>query len=399
MCLVANVARATNLTSKLTFCYARKKAAPCALIQMTDPKIIAFHLPQFHRIPENDQWWGEGFTEWTNVRKAKPIYPGHYQPRVPADGRYYNLLDPEVQDWQANLARTYGLHGFCYYHYWFKGKQLLERPVEQLLERGQPDFPFCLAWANEPWTRAWDGGERHVLMPQSYGGPEDWRKHITHLMRIFRDPRYIRVHDKPMFLIYRTSTIRDLQAMLEVWRTELHQAGFKGIHLVSMAGGHEPEPRIHLFEAFADFEPMWTIFRKLPGNFRRRERWLTKVAKLRWTLFGRANRTQLSHDYKAIWTAIEQRILPPHHYPGAFVDWDNSPRRTADKALVMRNFDKAVFAKGIKAQVDKARRSSAEFLFINAWNEWAEGTYLEPDEARGLFFLEAIRDALDSATD
>jgi hypothetical protein len=359
-----------------------------------DPKIIAFHLPQFHRIPENDQWWGEGFTEWTNVRKARPLYRNHYQPRIPAGGRYYNLLDPEVQDWQAKLAGDHGIHGFCYYHYWFGGKQLLEQPVAQLLARGKPGLPFCLAWANEPWTRAWDGGDRQVLMPQTYGGPSEWRQHVQYLLKVFKDPRYIRVYDKPMLLIYRTSGIRDLQPMLNVWNDEVRKEGIPGIHLVGMATAFEPDPRVHLFDAFADFEPMVTIFRKLPGRVRRPERWLTRWAKLSWKLFGYANRTRISYDYRAIWRSIAVRTLPANHYPGAFVDWDNSPRRGRDQALVMRNFDENAFASGIKAQVNKARSTGAEFLFINAWNEWAEGTYLEPDERRGLFFLETIRRAL-----
>ena len=361
------------------------------------PKIIAFHLPQFHRIPENDEWWGEGFTDWTNVKKAKPIYRGHYQPRVPANGRYYDMLDPETQDWQANLARDHGIYGFCYYHYWFGGRQLLQRPIEMMLQRGEPDFPFCLSWANEPWTRSWDGGHKHVLMPQCYGGPKEWREHIQHLMPIFRDPRYIRVYDKPMFLIYRTGAIRDLKEMLEVWYEELHKEGFKGLHLVSMATPQELETRIHLFDAYADFEPAWTIWRRFFGNHRRRERYLTKIANFQWDVFGYARRTRESFDYKSIWKLIEQRPLPAHHYPGAFLDWDNSPRRPADKAMVMRNFDKQVFAHGIKVQIDKARGADARFLFINAWNEWAEGTYLEPDEERGLFFLETIRDALKAS--
>lgn len=366
---------------------------------MSNPKVIAFHLPQFHAIPENDQWWGEGFTEWTNVRKARPIYPGHYQPRIPAEGRYYNLLDPDVLEWQANLAKTYGLHGFCYYHYWFNGKQLLQRPVEQLLERGRPDFPFCLAWANEPWTRVWDGGEKHVLMPQAYGSDDEWREHVRYLIKAFSDPRYIRVRDKPMLLIYRTTAIRDMQPMLDVWNEEVLGAGLPGIHLVSMATGHVPDPRLHLFDAFADFEPLLTTSYKLSKGARRREKWLKRFTELRWAIFRHANRTSLSYDYATVWRTIERRTLPPHHYPGAFVDWDNSPRRGRDQALIMRNFDKSAFERGINAQIRKARNVGAPFLFMNAWNEWAEGTYLEPDEGRGLFFLETIRDALRASAD
>ena len=177
---------------------------------MPKPKVLAFFLPQFHLIPENDEWWGEGFTEWTNVRKARPLFKGHHQPRVPKDNRYYDLLDEKTRDWQADLARDHGVSGFCYYHYWFNGKRLLEKPVEQILTLGKPDLPFCLAWANEPWTRAWDGGDRFVLMPQTDGDQADWEAHFQYLLPAFKDPRYIRVDGKPMFLIYRTKSIERL---------------------------------------------------------------------------------------------------------------------------------------------------------------------------------------------
>jgi hypothetical protein len=361
------------------------------------PKVIAFHLPQFHCIPENDRWWGKGFTDWSNVRRARPLYRGHLQPRVPAEDRYYNLLDSEVQDWQASLARRYGIHGFCYYHYWFNGKQLLERPVEMLLERGKPDFPFCLAWANEPWTRTWDGGEKDILIAQEYGGPEQWRQHFSYLLRAFQDPRYIRVYNKPMFLIYRSTGIRELQPMLELWQNEAVKAGLPGLHVVSMATGFGVDPRLHLFNAFADFEPMFTLFHRLPRHLRRREQWLRRWTKLCWRLLRSSSRTPHSFDYSRVWQQIQKRDLQPHYYPGAFADWDNSSRRELERCLVSRNFDRDSFTDGITAQINKARRSGAEFLFFNAWNEWAEGTYLEPDTARGLFFLEAIHNALNKS--
>lgn len=362
---------------------------------MSDVKIIAFHLPQFHTIPENDAWWGEGFTEWTNVKKSKPLYPGHYQPRVPLNGNYYNLLDPTVQDQQADLARRYGIYGFCYYHYWFAGKKLLERPVEQILERGKPDFPFCLAWANEPWTRIWDGGDKHVLMPQSYGDPEQWRAHIRYLIAAFQDERYIKVEGKPMLLIYRSNSIRTMPAMRALWEEELHQAGFAGLHLVSMAGGFGSDPRVDLFDAYAEFEPWWTIL-NLSGKALRQEKRRRKLARFLRRRLGFVLHADLSYDYARLWRRISERILSPHNYPGAFADWDNSPRRTIDKAAVLRNFKPEAFRSGMKAQIDKAHAVGAEYLFFNAWNEWAEGTYLEPDEKRGHFFLETIREALNS---
>jgi len=351
------------------------------------PKILAFVLPQFHTIPENDEWWGEGFTEWTNVRKARPLFDAHLQPRMPKNGRYYNMLDPATQDWQAMLAREHGLYGFCYYHYWFAGKRLLEKPLELLLERGKPDLPFCLAWANEPWTRAWDGGDREILMPQQYGEETDWEQHFECLLRFFRDPRYIRVDGKPMFLIYRSTSIESAEPMLQRWRQLAQRAGLPGLHIVSMLTAFPKDTRPEL-------EPGYTYSLPRPFLWRKKERFYRKYRKWRLRLFGRSDGPVNSYDYPSVWAAIAKRPIRPGVYPGAFVDWDNTPRRGLERGLVMRNFDRRAFAIGFRAHLRKAAKAGAPFLFIDAWNEWAEGTYLEPDEARGLFFLETIRDAI-----
>jgi hypothetical protein len=358
------------------------------------PKILAFVLPQFHTIPENDAWWGQGFTEWTNVRKAKALFPGHLQPRVPANGNYYNLLDPATQDRQVELARSHGIYGFCYYHYWFNGKRLLEKPVELLLQRGEPDFPFCLSWANEPWTRSWDGGDREVLMPQEYGDESDWQKHFEYLLRIFRDRRYIRVDGKPMLLIYRSASIDVAEPMLRLWRQLAERAGLPGLHIVSMRTAFPPDPRPGLFDAFAEFEPVFTFRERKPFWLRKRERWIRQYrrARLRW--FGSVGAAPHSYHYSGLWGMIEKRKLPERTYPGAFVDWDNTPRRGLERGIVMRKFKARAFEKGIRTQLRKALDAGAQFVFINAWNEWAEGAYLEPDEARGTFFLETVRDAV-----
>ena len=357
---------------------------------MTPPKLIAFYLPQFHRIPENDAWWGDGFTEWSNVRKATPLYPGHAQPRVPAHGNYYDLSDPTVQAWQADLARRHGIHGFCYYHYWFAGRRLLERPAEQMLERALPDFPFCLAWANEPWTRAWDGDDREVLMPQAYGGAEDWDEHFDVLLRFFRDARYIRVEGCPVFLIYRSHNIERCDEMLERWRELASQAGLPGLHIVTMATIYGADDRTALFDACCEFEPMYTIANRRSYLARRLNHLVNQWTRLQWKLRGTAPRAPNSEDYGTLWRDIANRPLQTGHYPGAFVDWDNSPRRGLWRSLVMRGFHRDVFEECFGRQYRKASEAQAGLLFINAWNEWAEGTYLEPDEARGTFFLEAI---------
>ena len=368
--------------------------APEARLPAERPKLLAFVLPQFHRIAENDAWWGEGFTEWTNVRKARPCFPGHLQPRVPAEQRYYDLLDPATQDWQAQLARAHGVHGFCYYHYWFGGRQLLEKPVQLLLRRGEPDLPFCLAWANEPWTRAWDGGENEVLMPQVYGDEADWEKHFDYLLQAFRDPRYIRVDGRPMFLIYRSANIDVCEPMLATWRRLAERAGLPGLHIVSMLTSFPVDRRTSIFDAFAEFEPMYTFSHRRPYLLRKRERWTKQITQWTWRVFGTASRPPNSYDYGALWRAIANRALPPLTYPGAFVDWDNSPRRGMERGMIMRNFSRNAFADGIRTQLRKAQAANAGFVFINAWNEWAEGAYLEPDEARGKFFLETLKAAV-----
>ena len=191
-------------------------------------KIIAFYLPQFHDIPENDEWWGKGFTEWVNVKKAQPLYKGHEQPRIPMNENYYNLLDDNVKIWQANIAKEYGIYGFCYYHYWFGGKLLLEKPMEQMLANPKVDIPFCISWANEPWTKAWVN-ESKVLIPQFYGGKKEWKEHFDYLLPFFKDNRYIKEDNKPLFIIYRAEVIDCLNDMLDYWTELARQNGFSGM--------------------------------------------------------------------------------------------------------------------------------------------------------------------------
>jgi lipopolysaccharide biosynthesis protein len=362
---------------------------------MTDPKVLAFLLPQFHCIPENDAWWGQGFTEWTNVKRAVPLFRGHDQPRVPVSSNYYNLLDPATQAWQAALARSHGIHGFCYYHYWFNGKLLLEKPLQQMLATKAPDFPFCLAWANEPWTRTWDGGDSHVLMHQTYGGPEEWAQHFQYLLRAFQDPRYIRVNDKPVFLIYRTPSIVDCGPMLDVWQRLARQNGLPGLHMVSMLTYFEKDPRTILFDALVEFEPMHTVAH--PSFMaQKKEQIASRLSKLQQQLSGQASRAKQSRDYGTLWRDMSRRPLPLNHYPGAFVDWDNSPRKGDNKSLVLRNVSIEKFETGFAAQYAKAQKNGSAFLFVNAWNEWAEGCYLEPDTVRGMAYLEAIQRVIAS---
>jgi len=345
-------------------------------------KLIAYLLPQFHAIPENDRWWGKGFTEWTNMNKAVPLYPGHAQPKEPLNDDYYDLSRPEARSRQAELAKAYGIHGFCYYHYWFKGKRLLEKPFQEVLRLGEPDFPFCLCWANEPWTRRWDGGDRHVLMPQEYGQERDWAQHFYELLPAFRDSRYIRLDRKPLFLIYRPESIPNCAAMLRVWRRLARENGLEGLYLVQTLGGF-PISRQPEFDASVEFEPHYTFAHGGLGSL--------------WSRVGPRDSEHLVFDYDHIW----HHILHRHHrrgrepiFPGAFVDWDNTPRLgTRGQSCI--GASPAKFERYLRCQLERGvSLYESEFLFINAWNEWAEGAFLEPDKRHRCGYLEAVSRAL-----
>jgi len=361
-------------------------------VSAVQPKIIAFYLPQFHAIPENDLWWGEGFTEWTNTRKSKPLFKGHNQPREPESDYYYNLLNPETRLWQAGLARNHGIYGFCYYHYWFKGKLLLERPLQELLQSGEPDFPFCLSWANEPWTRRWDGSDHEVLMPQEYGNEADWKQHFEYLLPVFKDKRYIRFDNKPLFAIYRPASIDQCEEMLRYWQQLAIESGLDGIYFIETMNGFPlPFKRINGFQARLYFEPLYTMSHDSPGDAYSRILPSTRSKK---------KRELKLYQYDTIWSRILNRKVRPSGkktFLGAFLDWDNSPRRKYD-AYIFEGAAPAKFKTYLTRQLRRARRLGSEFVFINAWNEWSEGTYLEPDKKNGSRYLKAVKSALKRAS-
>ncbi|MEB3308436.1 MAG: glycoside hydrolase family 99-like domain-containing protein [Cyanobacteriota bacterium] len=355
------------------------------------PKLIAFHLPQFHRIPENDAWWGEGFTEWTNVCKATPRYPGHSMPPVPLGGRYYDLNDPDARQWQADLARRYGIHGFCYYHYWFRGKQLLEKPVEAILASGSPDFPFCFSWANESWTRSWDGANKSVLIRQDYGTETDWEQHFRYLLPFFRDPRYILHDGKPLFLIYRPADFPAVNAMIALWQRLAVEEGLAGICFVKTLTCFDPSPACAPFSASASFEP-WL-------SERRHARFMDRVRKLSLRLFCRTVQKcgvnlPFRFSYDVIWKDILRRRYGRDVFPGGFVGWDNTPRRGRHSRIVAGGTPEK-FGLYMQALLSRAVADSAPFVFLNAWNEWAECAYLEPDERHDHAYLEQLATAIE----
>lgn len=342
---------------------------------------IALYLPQFHPIPENDEWWGRGFTEWTNVVRATPQYRWHRQPHLPAELGFYDLRVPEVRQAQADLASRYGISGFCYYHYWFHGRRVLERPFAEVLADHEPDFPFCLCWANENWTRAWDGGKRELLLSQTYSEEDDLR-HIAWLASAFRDPRYIRIDGRPLFLVYRADRLPDPRATAERWRREARRLGIGELFLSRVESSPEErgDPTEIGFDAAVEFQPDHLLMAQ--GFTRRLGRRLTK------------SRGYYRHkwiDYDVIVERAMAKPLTPYvRFPGVMPAWDNAARRRTG-ATIVRGSSPRLFEEWVAATVARnaGRGLAGEFLFVNAWNEWAEGNHLEPCERWGHGYLEA----------
>jgi hypothetical protein len=345
-------------------------------------KFLAYYLPQFHTIPENDEWWGKGFTEWTNTKKSKPLFWGHQQPREPLNDNYYDLSDEKVMEEQAELAKKYGLHGFCYYHYWFNGKRLLEKPLENMLKNKKIDIPFCLSWANEPWSRAWDGRDHELLMPQTYGIEADWNAHFSCLAEFFKDERYIKIDNKPVLLIYRTTHIPNVEDMVLFWNEKCKELGFDGICLTETLNGFQKNPVTKSSEAVVEFEPMYTLTYKSPF-FKRAWNFARKL------MFKKYLNTQ---SYDKVWQTIIDRAPHSSHnkrtFLGAFVDWDNCARK-GYKGTIFKGASVKKFKHYLGKQSHKA--TGDDYIFINAWNEWAEGTYLEPDKDNQYGYLEALQ--------
>ena len=371
-------------------------------------KLVALYFPQLHAIPENDEWWGKGFTDWVNVRKARQLFTGHFQPRVPLDDRYYDQSQMETLKWQIGLAKKYGVHGFCHYHYWFDGKQLLETPTNMMLESKELDFPFCLAWANETWSRRWDGQDHHILQEQTHRPEKSlWERHFNYLFRAWSDERAIKIDGKPVFLIYRPHRIEKIDEMFAFWRDLALQRGLPGLFFVAMKQYEYPMPEIlKHFDASMHFQPFEALYspdyqsaavltadlpiralRKLPESIK------VILRAVRDKYFP----TRTFYDYETVWKQIlkieRDGNIPT--FPGAFVDWDNTARY-GNRARLFRGASPERFAYWFRqlVQITATRPATEQMIFLNAWNEWAEGTYLEPDTRHGYRYLEAVREAL-----
>lgn len=354
-------------------------------------RVIAFYLPQYHPIPENDKWWGKGFTEWTNVGKAKPLFKGHYQPRVPADLGYYDLRLPESRKSQADMAREYGIEGFCYWHYWFGGgKRLLERPFNEVLASGEPNFPFCLAWANHSWEDKLfnKNGGKTILMEQTYPGDEDYELHFKALLPAFRDPRYICVDGKPLFMIYSPFDLPDVTHFIHLWQSLSQKAGLKGIHFIAQT--HKVEDIEVLRKQGFDGVNIVRLFHYLKYGYSFFQKFRLKIKRIGLGLGQVSDYAYASQFFSGTEDAYD------YCYPSIIPGWDHSPRSGRSGHILVnstpKNFRNHVHAV-IKSISDKEEEH--RLIFLKSWNEWAEGNYIEPDLKYGRGFLEVLKKELE----
>jgi len=339
-------------------------------------RVIAFYLPQFHPIPENDEWWGPGFTEWTNVASARRMFPGHYQPRIPGELGFYDLRLPETREAQAALAAQFGVSAFCYWHYWFGGdRRILERPFDDVVKSGRPDFPFCLGWANATWSGIWYGAPERVLIEQTYPGEDDHRSHFEALLPAFMDPRYFRVDGRPLFYVFDPAGLPAAQRFLDLWRDWAMDAGLPGIYFVGQTWAERRSSSAD-FDAFA-FEdvPSLTIRRRdLPRRLARK----LGIAPLR--------------SFRRFAEGMPLGIVDGPSFPIVMPGWDNTPR-SGVLGVVLHPPDPAIFEAQVAravAHVMSSTHDGPRLVLVKSWNEWAEGCYLEPDRRYGRSQLEAL---------
>jgi lipopolysaccharide biosynthesis protein len=351
------------------------------------PKVVALYLPQYHPIPENDAWWEPGFTEWTNVTKALPLYPGHEQPCLPGELGFYDLRVPETRQAQANLAREHGVDAFCYYHYWFgNGRRLLERPFQEVLTSKRPDFPFMLCWANQTWSGIWHGMDKRILVEQSYLGAEDDLRHFLALLPAFQDSRYVRVDDKPVFMVYAPDDLPDALAFTERWQQLARDHGLPGLYLIAEHGNADWPARRLGFDAFV-----------LKPYFMRRRDWVpwtqpaTKLRNKLMDAFGRPS----VFDYEQAMQYFLPDSAPADAIPCVLPNWDNTPRSGA-RGVVLANSSPEGFGRALDRAMTlhRARGDRDNLIFIKSWNEWAEGNHLEPCRQHGRAYLETLQQRL-----
>ena len=393
------------------------------LMKKKKARVIAFYLPQFHPIPENDEWWGKGFTEWTNVGRAKPLFRGHYQPRVPADLGYYDLRLPEVREAQAELAREAGIEGFCYWHYWFGNeKRLLERPFNEVLASGKPDFPFCLAWANHSWTnKSWNN--QHIKKDNIYKDfeyiceqtylEEDYSRHFYDVLPAFKDPRYIRVDDKPLFAVFSPLDIPDAQKFIAIWNKLAIENGLKGIYFVGRAGNFklydksfDSKRKYSLSEGISAEKHYQTVldlgFDAVNSTGITRAQVKSESFLLYYLKRFLKIKLGMNFAHKHQYSRIIRNIFVKEDtwenvFPSIIPNFDRSPRSGKnERSIIWHNSTPELFKKHLENAMDliKNKEDEHKILFLMSWNEWAEGNYVEPDLKFGHGYLDVIRDIL-----
>lgn len=382
---------------------------------MKRARVIAFYLPQYHPIPENDEWWGRGFTEWRNVGLAKPLFKGHYQPKIPADLGYYDLRVPEVRELQAEMAREAGVEGFCYWHYWFDGRELLERPFREVLESGKPDFPFCLGWANHSWTnKTWTVGKKFtdtMLMEQTYPGKRDYEAHFKAYLPAFKDKRYLKVDGKLLFVVYDPFSIPSTKDFFETWNKLAESYGLPSFHFVGITSNfllnsstEKSSPKLNLKmdmnaahfynkvleQGFDAVNSRGTVRAEMAA----RGKFFYLCDKIKKRVFKLDN--VMKYDYKDI---IKYLYVPEDNwenvYPTIIPGWDRTPR-SGKRAVVWHNNTPDLFKKQILrclSQIDN-KRDEHKIIFLQSWNEWGEGNYVEPDCKYGKGYLDALRECI-----
>jgi hypothetical protein len=358
---------------------------------MSQIKPLAIYLPQFHPIPENDKWWGKGFTEWTNVAKATPLFEGHWQPRLPSDLGFYDLRVPEVREAQAQLASEHGIYGFCYWHYWFGGRRIIERPFIEVVQSGQPDFPFCVAWANQTWAGTWHGlSSNETLIEQTYPGREDYTAHFYSLLNAFNDKRYIEINGKKLVFIFRPQEIPDSKGFIDLWQELALKEGMNGIHFVGMHMPFNWDAAENGYDgAVPEFfhRNRYEMIKAKPG-----------LKELLKKVVGNYEQPKLPQlvSYENYVSNYPEKKLVNNQYPWIMPDWDNTPRAGANGWL-FRGSSPELFGQLCKKAFKETENKSREekIIVLRSWNEWAEGNYLEPDQKFGTSYLEVFKQQLD----
>lgn len=355
---------------------------------MGKPKVIAYYLPQFHPIKENDQWWGEGFTEWTNVGRAEKLFRGHLQPRVPAHLGYYDLRLPEVRARQAELAKFAGIDGFAYWHYWFAGKRLLERPFEEVVATKEPAFPFCLAWANETWTGAWNNDHKRILIEQTYPGTADFERHFFESLSAFKDERYLKHQGRLLFVIYKPLKLPDSKGFISLWNRLAKENGLEGFFFVGVSNDPLSETHRILERGFDAVNAFRMI--EAQNRLSRSRRLATGISR---KYFG--GRLGLSvFQYEEItknWTAVDDEL--EQVIPSILPNWDNTPR-SGRRGTILVNSSPEGFETHLSQLLDIVAKKNNSLVFLKSWNEWAEGNFVEPDLRFGMQYLEVLRKKL-----